>query len=57
MAKELLNKPDGFIIANDGEREYVIDSIKRESTHKNLDDSCMYWSLNLRDGGNGYIKR
>ena len=59
LARELLNKPDGFILASDSdrEREYIIESIKRESTHKNIDDSSMYWLLQLRDGGSGFIKK
>ena len=54
---ELLNKPDGFITAMLGEEEYVIDSIKRVKTHANIDDEIMYYTLILRDGGGGNLKK
>lgn len=57
LARELLNKPDGFLVASNGEEEYVVESIKRTSTHANIDDCISYWVLNLRDGGEGNIKR
>ena len=57
LARELLSKPDGFIIANYMDGEYIIGDIKRVSTHANIDDGTMYWTLNLRDGGNGNLKR
>ena len=38
-------------------KEYVIGNMKRVVTHANMDDSVMHWTLNLRDGGNGNIKR
>lgn len=57
LAKELLSKPDGFITATLGEEEYIISNIQRVPTHANIDDSVMYWTLNLRNFGNGNIKR
>ena len=57
MAREILSKPDGFITAMLGEKEYVIESIRRVATHANIDDSVMNWSLILRDCGQGNIKR
>lgn len=57
MAKELLNKPDGFMTATLGKEEYVISNIQRVRTHANIDDSVTHWTLNLRDGGNGNLKR
>ena len=57
LARELLSKPDSFITATYGEEEYIIEDIKRVFTHANVDDSVMHWTLNLRDGGNGNIKR
>lgn len=57
LAKELLSKPDGFITAALGKEEYIISSIQRISTHANIDDSVTYWTLNLRDGGKGNLKR
>jgi len=53
----LLNKPNGAITASFGEDELVIDNIKRTITHANKDDSGTHWTLNLRYGGNGNIKR
>jgi len=57
LAKELLSKPNGFITASNGEYEYVIENFKRIATHANIDDGVTHWTLNLRDGGNGNIKR
>lgn len=57
LAKELLNKPDGFIFATDGEKDYVVESIKRIATHANYDDRVMNWALKLRNCGKGNIKR
>ena len=57
LARELLSKPDGFITANYMDEEYIIGDIKRVSTYANIDDSIMNWTLNLRDGGNGNLKR
>ncbi len=57
LAKELLSKPDGFITATLGEKEYIISNTQRISTHANIDDSVMHWTINLRDGGNGNLKR
>lgn len=57
MARELLNKPDGFITAMLDNEEYIIDSIQRIATHANIDDSVTHWTLNLRDGGNGNLKQ
>ena len=57
MAKELLSKPDSFITATLGEEEYVISNIQRISTHANIDDSVTHWTLNLREGGKGNLKR
>lgn len=40
-----------------GNKELVIDSYQRTTTHTNIDDSVTHWALNLRDGGSGNIKR
>ena len=40
-----------------GDEEYIISSTQRVSTHANIDDSVMHWTLNLHDGGSGNIKR
>ena len=57
LARELLARPDSFITATYGEGEYVIEDIKRIATHANIDDGLIYYTLNLRDSGNGNIKR
>lgn len=57
LARELLNKPDGFITANHMDREYIIEDIKRTFSHANMDDRVMSWTLNLRDSSNGNLKR
>ena len=40
-----------------GEKEYIIESIRRIATHANLDDSVTNWTLKLRDYGQGNIIR
>ena len=57
MARELLNKPDGFLFATNGEDEYIVDYIKRNSTVANQDDCVMHWILDLRKCGRGNIKK
>lgn len=57
LATELLNRPNGFLTATHEERELIISNIQRVSTYANSDDSVTYWTLNLRDVGNGNIKR
>lgn len=57
LADELKARPNDFITATCGDKEYVIESYRRVSTHANSDDGIMHWTLNLRDCGNGNIKR
>lgn len=57
LAKELLNKPDGFITLTVSGNEYLISSIKRKSTCANTDDSNCYWTLNGEYESRGNIKR
>lgn len=49
MARELLNKPDGFITATEENREFVIESIRKVQTHANCDDRITYWTLKLNE--------
>ena len=56
LAREILNRPDGFITATFGEEEYIIDGFKKIATHANIDDSVTHWTLNLRNSS-GNIKR
>ena len=49
LARELLSKPDGFITAMCDGKEYVIGNMKRVTTHANMDDSVMHWTLQLKE--------
>ena len=40
-----MSKPDGFITISTEDGEYIIENIKRKSSHANMDDSMMYWTL------------
>lgn len=51
LAKELLNRPDGFLTATYDNKEYIITDFKRTKSHANIDDSIPYWTINLQDGG------
>ena len=57
LARELLNKPDSFLIATFENKEGVVENIKRVSTCSNYDDTSMYLSLNIRECNCGNIKR
>lgn len=57
MATALLNRNNSAVTATINEEEYVIESIQRVFNHANIDDNTAYWTLNLRDGGRGNIKR
>ena len=57
LAKELLKKSDDFITVTYNNEELIIEDFKRVPTHANIDDGVTHWTLNLRDGGNGNIKR
>ena len=56
LAKELLNKPDGFITISIGEKEYMIDKIRRTFTCANYDDSNIYFTLVANTECEGNIK-
>lgn len=57
LARELLDKPDAFLVAQDGEKEYVVESIRRMGTYANSDDMTMYISLQLKACNGENIKR
>lgn len=57
LARELLARPDGFLTATHEEKEYIIENFQRVSTHANMDDGVSHITLNLRECGNGNIKR
>ena len=48
LARELLSRPDDFITAVDDDREYVIEGLKRVTTHANIDDSVTHLALKLK---------
>lgn len=56
MATALLNRNNSAVTATLNEEEYVIESIQ-VFNHANIDDNSSHWTLNLRDGGKGNIKR
>ena len=57
LAKALLDRNNSAVTATLNEEEYVIESIQRVFNHANIDDNTHHWTLNLRDGGKGNIKR
>ncbi len=57
MATALLDRTNSAVTATFNEEEYVIESIQRVFNYANTDDNSSHWTLNLRDGGRGNIKR
>ena len=57
MATALLNRNNSAVTATLNEEEYVIECIQRGFNYANTDDNTSHWTLNLRDGGRGNIKR
>ena len=57
LAKELLKRPDAFLVAQDGEKEYIVENIRRMGTYANSDDITMYISLQLKECNGKNIKR
>ena len=55
--QKLLCKDNANITATINNEEYVIESIQKTFNHANIDDNTSHWTLNLRDGGRGNIKR
>lgn len=49
LARELLNKPDGFLVVNVGDKEYLVENIQRKKTIANQDDSVLYWRINTKE--------
>lgn len=39
------------------DKEYIIENMQRKSSYANMDDSILYWTLNLNECGKGNIKR
>lgn len=56
LARELLKKPDGFLVAMLGGEEYIVSSIKTAYSDANIDDSVAYIILNLCKCGKGNMK-
>ena len=44
-----MSRPDDFITAVDDDREYVIEGLKRVTTHANIDDSVTHLALQLKE--------
>lgn len=57
LGKELLNRPNSFIVARVGQKEYIIDSIHRIGTYANSDDMSIYLALQLKECNGENIKR
>lgn len=57
LAKELLDKLDGIIIANYKGEEYIIKNYNRKINFANNDDNTTYLTLNLCECNKGNIKR
>ena len=57
LARELLDKPDGFITISTEDGEYIIGNIKRKLSHANIDDSVVYWTLKGEHKVEGNIVR
>lgn len=57
LARELLNRPDGFITITIEDKECVISKIQRKSSHGNLDDTSTYYTLVGERECDGNIKR
>ena len=58
----MIKKRDILVQAMRWQKNYlkspmIIDNVKRVSNYANSDDSSTYWTLNVRDGGGGNIKR
>ena len=49
LAKELIERPDGFLTATLNGKEYAIEDYHRAKTCANDDDSTLYWTLKLCD--------
>ena len=49
LSNELKDKPDDFITASVGEKEYVIQNIRRVPTHANIDDGVTHLTLQLKE--------
>ena len=56
LAKELLRRTYGFLTVSIDGKEYLISNIRRVSTCANIDDSNMYWTLQLNNENEGNIK-
>lgn len=56
FAKELLNKPNGFISVLVSDKEYGIEGIQRIKTCANIDDSITHWVINLSNERGNVIR-
>lgn len=49
LARELLERPDGFITATCENKEFAITGYRRMATCANYDDASLYWTLELSE--------
>ena len=49
LAKELLKKDDCYLTVTVENREYIIESICTTKTIANMDDSCIYKTLQCKE--------
>lgn len=54
LARELLEKPDGFVTATFEGKEFAVTGFRRMATCANYDDSSLYWTLVLNGETNEY---
>lgn len=57
LAKDLLDRDDGYVTVMVRGEEYMVKTIKRVTTYANMDDSCGYWTIIAEDSSEGNIKR
>lgn len=57
MGTASLDRNNSTVTATLNEEECVIESIQKVFNHANVDDNTPHWTLNLRDGGRGNVKR
>lgn len=49
LARQLLERPDAFVTATCGDKEFAIIGFRREATCANADDTSLYWTLELSE--------
>ena len=57
LARELLEKPDGFVTATIEGKEFAVTGFQRMATCANYDDTSLYWTLVLSECENNKNKK